>query len=394
MNIYTLVTDLLTNPKHSLWIAPLLVAADAVLSGLIIQKIPYTEIDWTTYMQQIVLYQSGERDYTAIKGDTGPLVYPAAHVYIYSFLHRLTDGGHDIAFGQLIFACIYCATLMTVMTCYTRLRAPPYLLPLLVLSKRLHSIYLLRLFNDGIAAMAMWLSIFLFQRRQFTAAVTIWSLGVSIKMSLLLLAPAIAVIIALSGGIGLAIPLAINAVSVQALLGLPFLRENAGGYLSRAFELTRQFFFKWTVNWRFVGEETFLSSAFSLNLLALHAILLFVFVATRWIRPSRENLGSFTVKFLKGRLPSPVLSDRFITKTILTSLVIGMLCARSLHYQFFAYLAWVTPLLLWQSSVHPILIYIIWAVQEWAWNVYPSTSTSSIVVVHCLAAQVVTAWIN
>jgi alpha-1,3-mannosyltransferase len=174
-------------------------------------------------MQQVALYQSGERDYTAIKGDTGPLVYPAAHVYVYSFLSDLTDGGRDIAFGQLIFAGIYLATLITVVACYIRVGAPPYLLPLLVLSKRLHSIYVLRLFNDGIAAMAMWLSIFLFQRRQFSAAVTIWSLGVGVKMSLLLLAPAIAVIIALSGGIGLAIPLAINAISVQVKYNTPIL---------------------------------------------------------------------------------------------------------------------------------------------------------------------------
>lgn len=166
-------------------------------------------------MQQVALYQSGERDYTAIKGDTGPLVYPAAHVYVYSFLHELTDGGRDIAFGQLIFASIYIATLMTVVACYIRVGAPPYLLPLLVLSKRLHSIYVLRLFNDGVAALAMWLMIYLFQRRQFTMGVTIWSLGVGVKMSLLLLAPAIAVIIALSGGIYLAIPLAINAIAVQ-----------------------------------------------------------------------------------------------------------------------------------------------------------------------------------
>jgi alpha-1,3-mannosyltransferase len=33
-----------------------------------------TEIDWSTYMQQIDKYLSGETNYTAITGDTGPLV--------------------------------------------------------------------------------------------------------------------------------------------------------------------------------------------------------------------------------------------------------------------------------------------------------------------------------
>lgn len=42
--------------------------------------------------------------------------------------------------------------------------------------------------------------------------------------------------------------------------------------------------------------------------------------------------------------------------------------------------------------MHPVLIYTTWAVQEWAWNVYPSTHASSIVVVGCLAVQVVGIW--
>ena len=42
--------------------------------------------------------------------------------------------------------------------------------------------------------------------------------------------------------------------------------------------------------------------------------------------------------------------------------------------------------------MHPILIYAVWAVQEWAWNVYPSTDISSMVVVGCLAVQVFGLW--
>lgn len=42
--------------------------------------------------------------------------------------------------------------------------------------------------------------------------------------------------------------------------------------------------------------------------------------------------------------------------------------------------------------MHPLTIYAIWAVQEWAWNVYPSTKLSSIVVVGCLSVQVFGIW--
>jgi alpha-1,3-mannosyltransferase len=78
--------------------------------------------------------------------------------------------------------------------------------------------------------------------------------------------------------------------------------------------------------------------------------------------------------------------------TILTANIIGMLCARSLHYQFYAYLAWVTPFLLWRARLHPVLQYVLWGAQEWAWNVYPSTPASSMTVVGVLAVTVAGVW--
>jgi alpha-1,3-mannosyltransferase len=176
---------------------------------------------------------------------------------------------------------------------------------------------------------------------------------------------------------------------VQVLLGIPFLREDATAYLTRAFEFTRQFLFKWTVNWRFIGEETFLSRPFSLSLLALHAVSLVILVAFRWIRPSRQSLPQFLHEIFQPKAPRYRVSQSFILTAILESLAIGLLFARSLHYQFFAYIAWATPWLLWTSGYHPLLIISIWVAQEWAWNVFPSTDISSIVVVICLSHQVV-----
>lgn len=69
-------------------------------------------------MQQVKQYLDGECDYTMIKGNTGPLVYPAAHVYIYTALYRVTDGGKDILVAQIIFAGVYLVVLSLVMACY------------------------------------------------------------------------------------------------------------------------------------------------------------------------------------------------------------------------------------------------------------------------------------
>lgn len=166
-------------------------------------------------MQQVSLYIAGERNYPSIKGSTGPLVYPAAHVYIYTLLFHLTDEGRDIFFGQILFASIYLATLAVVVACYRQVGAPPYLFPLLVLSKRLHSIYMLRMFNDGLAAFAMWIAIYLFLRRKWTAAVAVWSFGVAIKMTLVLLVPSIGIVLLLTLGLAPSLGLGAMAVLIQ-----------------------------------------------------------------------------------------------------------------------------------------------------------------------------------
>lgn len=163
------------------------------------------------------------------------------------------------------------------------------------------------------------------------------------------------------------------------------------GYFSKAFEFTRQFLFKWTVNWRFIGEEISLSKSFSLSLLLVHLSLLILFLEISWLRPSGKSLTQFAQDIARARNTRYDLKPIFINQTMLTSLVIGLLCARSLHYQFFSYLAWVSPLLLWESNLHPFHLVSLCLIQEYAWNVYPSTSWSSITVVSSLLQQVVAA---
>ncbi|KAL3464208.1 glycosyltransferase [Aspergillus heterothallicus] len=394
MGLTQLVHDLCLNPKHTKWIAPLLNVGDGVLCVLIVWKIPYTEIDWTTYMQQIQLFVNGERDYTLIKGSTGPLVYPGAHVYSYTLLYYITDRGRDIAFGQVIFAFLYLVTLTVVMACYRRLGAPPYLFPLLVLSKRLHSIYMLRLFNDGLAALVMWISLWFFINRKYSAGVIVWSLGLGIKMTLILLAPGVAVLLALSLSIWPCAKLAILAAGVQVMLGMPFLTTNPGGYFNSAFEFQRQFMYKWTVNWRFIPEDIFLSSDWWRTLIVVHALILVVFGVTSFLRPVGMNLFPFIRRFCTGQHRGIPLDQNFIMTVLLTSLATGLLCARSLHYQFFAYLSWATPYLLWRTGRHPVVVGSVWLLQEIAWNAYPSTNISSAIVVLSLVAQVMGLFAN
>ena len=219
-------------------------------------------------------------------------------------------------------------------------------------------------------------------------------------MSILLAAPGLGIVLLQALPRKRVINMVMLMAQVQLMLAIPFMAVNPRSYVSRAFQLTRQFLFRWTVNWRFVGEERFLSQGFAVSLLltCLHLLTLFAF--TRWTRPSGMTPWSLAKTIFKP-LP-PKMQDQicrnmtpdFVMTTVLTSLAIGLLCARSLHYQFYAYIAWSTPYLLWKSGMPAILTVLVWAAQEWAWNVYPSTIQSSAVVVACLAIQVLGVWIG
>lgn len=115
-------------------------------------------------MQQVECFLNGTRDYSLISGDTGPIVYPAGHLYVYTLLYWLTDQGQNIYRAQYIFASLYLITLFIVFQLYRHYsQAPPFVLIFMCLtSYRVHSIYVLRLFNDTIAILFLYLSLLSF----------------------------------------------------------------------------------------------------------------------------------------------------------------------------------------------------------------------------------------
>ena len=144
-----------------------------------------------------------------------------------------------------------------------------------------------------------------------------------------------------------------------------------------------------------MAEETFLSKGFAVGLLVLHISVLLVFIQTRWQTPSGSpGLQTFLRRFViqeKGAVNEDVaakVTPTFVMDAMLGSMAVGLLCARSLHYQFYAYLGWATPYLLWRSGGGPAWVLLNWAAQEYSWLVFPSTEFSSMLVVFELAIQV------
>ncbi|KPI38145.1 Dol-P-Man:Man(5)GlcNAc(2)-PP-Dol alpha-1,3-mannosyltransferase [Cyphellophora attinorum] len=389
----------LTNPSYNIYLVPALLIFEAAFLSAIILKVPYTEIDWATYMVQVRKFLvDGERNYAKIDGPSGPCVYPAVFLYLYSALYSVTDQGQDIRTGQWIFAGVYLCVLATTMMCYWKVGAPPWLMVLLVGSKRLHSLFVLRLFNDCWAVACFWATVWLLQRRKWEAGALVWGAGVGIKMVLLLVAPALAFILVQGGGFFVGLFGGAAAVMLQVMTAVPFLDPKDGDakmYFTRAFEFGRQFLYKWTVNWRFVSEETFLSKGFQVGLLILHVSILLVFIYAKWMTPSRlSSVPQFLRKFAvqeKGAADEDVsarVTPTFVMDAMLGSMAVGLLCARSLHYQFYAYLGWASPYLLWRSGGGVWWVLINWAVQEYAWLIFPQTELGSMLVVFELAIQV------
>ena len=88
------------------------------------------------------------------------------------------------------------------------------------------------------------------------------------------------------------------------------------------------------------------------------------------------------------------ISNKSILTILFTSNMIGSLFARSLHYQFYSWTAWTMPFLLWRTGWNPILQVATWVLEEWAWNVYPSTQASSLAVVGVYIAVLGGVWWN
>ncbi|CAE6444538.1 unnamed protein product [Rhizoctonia solani] len=375
------IKNLLTRSQYFWFIACLILIGDAILCRLIIRFIPYTEIDFETYMIQTDLYLAGERDYSQITGPTGPLVYPAGHVHIHHLLHTLTEGGSPkyLPKVQELYAGLYLLTMVLTFLVYRRAGIPQYVLLLLPLSKRLHSIYVLRLFNDCWAAPLSMGAIHAFQKRYWATGCILFGLAISIKMNVLLYMPAACLVLLLTNGFVPAILYLSLTFSAVLIPSLPFLETYPMEYLVNAFDLSRQFLYKWTVNWRFVPEPTFLSVPFAKFLLLCHVILLGAFGFGAWCR---KQGGALAV--LERALQGPVteaamasVSQDYIATVFFTTNLIGIICARSLHYQFYSWYATQLPFLAWRTKYPIVLRIVLLAIIEYAWNTYPSTNLSS-----------------
>lgn len=299
---------------------------------------------------------------------------------------------------------------------------------LLFLSKRLHSIFVLRLFNDCWSVVFSQAAILAIQVAADDIGVLFYrfvlygfeepalftpklSLALSVKMSTLLYLPGLLVILFKRHGLVITARYLTVLSFAQALLGWPFLSQNVGSYLGSAFDFSRVFLYKWTVNWRIINEETFLSPLWAKGLLLGHLATLVAFGLFKWCRVDSGALNVVRNGFRNPwRPPAPssvspdcsflsitggglLMQSADVATVLMTSNLIGILFARSLHYQFYSWYSQQIPFLCQRTKYPLVLQYVslglagifltlqsrlaILAGIEYAWNVYPSTTLSS-----------------
>mmetsp|Transcript_21243 Transcript_21243/g.23740 ORF Transcript_21243/g.23740 Transcript_21243/m.23740 type:complete len:410 (-) Transcript_21243:24-1253(-) len=378
----------LTATDYPVYALVLLLLAELAFSLLIITKVPYTEIDWRAYMEEVEGVDQGQYDYTELKGGTGPLVYPAGFVYVFLPLYWITDSGTNILLAQYIFAALYVANLAVVYLIYKRVKTVPlWALVLLSVSKRIHSIYVLRLFNDTFATFFLHVAVLLFLYKRWSIGSLFFSFAVSIKMNVLLYSFGLLVIfLRETGFVGAVKNISICAI-LQLVLALPFLKENAIGYIACAFNLGRQFMYKWTVNWRFLPEELFTNLYWGLFLLFCNISLWFLFCNFNWVKS-----GFFSLLCSSKTSKAKPLTPKQIAVILFTSNFIGIYFARTLHYQFYVWFFHSIPLLLWATNIPTLVKLGLFVIMEIVWAIYPSTAMTSLALFACHTTLLVGLW--
>ena len=292
-----------------------------VFCMLVIRYLSFTDIDWFTYIAQAEQILAGERDYSKVAGPSGPLVYPAGHVY--SILLLVSAFGRDVFIQQHVFTGIYIFSLWLIFLIYKRCKFPLWTLIACCLSRRLHSIYLLRMFNDCLCTLFVLGALLLFVSRKWRSACIIYSIGVSIKMNALLFAPGIFFVLSKELGFYRSCrTILVYCGLPQLFIGAPFLLKFPLQYISGAFDLSRVFIYEWTVNWRFLPESVFVSKSFGLILLG--------FTICYW--------GILYVKVWKYL---DVKRAENIFFVLCTSNFLGIVFSRTLHFQFLSWY-WMT----------------------------------------------------
>lgn len=167
-------------------------------------------------------------------------------------------------------------------------------------------------------------------------------------------------------------------------------------------------------------QDVFQSKPLAMVLLAAHVGVLLLFADRRWCVSEgglcrvcqqfwRRSVSSGQVQYNSlvsdgggkhGRGVSKssehgegqILSPAHVLLVLFSGNFVGIVFARTLHYQFYSWYFHTLPLLLWAVRIPTVLRLGLWAVVEIVWNVYPPSGLSSVALLVCHGIVLAALW--
>lgn len=325
----------------------------------------YKSVDWNSYVTQIEQVIDGERDYSQIKGENGFLVYPAGHVYHFLLVYLFSFKG-IVILGQFIYAFLYILLNFLVFNIYDEVlpEKSRWIKIFLALSKPMLKIVTDRLFNDIFAMVYLYGAVLLLlktQKHSFFLSTLCYSVALSTKFNVMLFLPGFLYIFAKTKGALFMLCQLFFIVFFQILAGLPFILHYPQSYFQKAYDFSREFRYSETINWQMIPESIFRDPIFHKGLLIVHLLLLLGFLIFKWEKPT--SIQNFIVKMrldywtINGN--TRFLDNNFMCRVMFICNLIGISCARSLHYQFLVWYYSTIPFLVWQTKL-PTFIKVVY----------------------------------
>jgi alpha-1,3-mannosyltransferase len=335
------------------------------------------QIDLAAYAEQSKIYMTGSADYSKLIGDTGPIQYPAASLYLYSFFNWLTDyniNKHNMSDVHVVLDIFRMWLLVRIYKrAYGSERGAPknrkmYVFVLLLLQAKYKFVGITHQFNDCFMMICCLMAIHFWQYGYLWISATLLGIAVNIKMSALLMIPGYALTVAFEAGLIRAVLSVAWIIGLQIIIGIEFLMANPQAYFSMAYNFDRVFLKQEQVNFQFMTQEFMHSDGFNKFLLAMHLGFLLLFLVFKWTDNLLKDVRLFD---LLGDLTKRREICQYKSLLIIfTSNLIGMMCSRGTHQQFYSWYSYSFPFLVdaaWEN--HTLTKFALIICLEIAWTV-------------------------
>ena len=330
------------------------------------------EVDWRSYVEIIEKIINGEYDYDLLKGENGYCVYPAAFVYQFYLIYYLTLKGSPLL-SLFLFMFLYFIMIYIIFKVYDSVIPKEYqwIKIFVIISTPMQKAMINHRFNDGLAMIQLYLCLYFLinnQKKGLYYATFFYAFALNTKTNILLFLPGLLYTFTKIRGPLFCVIQLIIIILCHLIIGYPFISVNAASYFGKTFDFSREFLYFETLNWQFLPEEIFHSKTFYKILMIAHLSLLLIFLLFKWEKISINIFKDLRLNDWSSDMKVVSMNKIFIVRVMFICNLIGVLCFRSLHYQFIIWFFASLPFLTWQTRLNDFVKVISLLCYQYVWT--------------------------